>query len=237
MTLATYELIKPEKANHRITAMCRRLRVSRSGYHEWRRRPASATTQRREHLAALIEQIFTDSHEPHGHRRIHAALARQGESCSAELVRALMRTRNLTPVQVRTFRPTTTEQGDFRGTPDLIRRDLTTERPGIKPVGDVTYIHTWEGFLHLATILDGHNKPVPGWATADHYRTELVADALRMAIGTGRIAADAIFHTDRGSNTPATPSAGSAPPGRFAARPATPASATTTRWPSRSSPP
>nr|WP_246266667.1 IS3 family transposase [Nonomuraea typhae] len=200
MTLAKFELIEAEKANHRITAMCRWLQVSRSGYHEWRERPASATAQRREHLAALIEQIFADSHETYGYRRIHAALARRGEVCSAELVRALMREHALTPVQVRAFRPITTEQGDFRSIPDLVRRDFTADRPGIKLVGDVTYIRTWEGFLYLATVIDCHSKAVLGWAMADHYRTELITDALRMAVGTGLIPTDAVFHTDRGSN-------------------------------------
>ncbi len=200
MTLAKFELIEAEKANHRITAMCRWLQVSRSGYYEWRDRPASATAQRRDHLAALIKLIFTGSHETYGHRRIHAALARQGEECSAELVRALMRQQGLTPVQARVFRPATTEQGTFRGIPDLVRRDFTAERPGIKLVGDVTYIRTWEGFLYLATVIDCHSKAVLGWAMADRNRTELITDALRMAVSTGRIAAGAIFHADRGSN-------------------------------------
>ncbi|MGW4422009.1 DDE-type integrase/transposase/recombinase [Streptosporangium sp. NPDC004631] len=183
--------------------------------------------------------IFADSHQTYGYRRVHAALARAGEHCSAELVRALMRELELTPVQARAFRPTTTEQGDFRGLPDLVRRDSTAPRPGIKLVGDVTYIRTWEGFVHLATVIDCHSKAVIGWAMAEHYRNELVQDALRMAIGTGVVEPDAVSHTDRGPNprtTPVTPSAGSAPTCRSAARPTEPASATTTRWPNRSSP-
>ncbi|MEU1737585.1 IS3 family transposase [Streptosporangium sp. NPDC020145] len=200
MTLATYELIDAQKANHSIVRMCRWLRVSRSGYYEWRDRPASATAQRREHLKTLITAIFADSHQTYGHRRVHAALARTGEHCSAELARALMRELHLVPVQARTFRPATTVQGDFRGIPDLVRRDFTTPRPGIKLVGDITYIRTWEGFLYLATVIDCHSKAVLGWAMAEHYRTELVKDALRMALGTGLVEPGAVFHTDRGSN-------------------------------------
>jgi transposase InsO family protein len=96
-----------------------------------------------------------------------------------------MREQNLVPAQVRAFRPATTVQGDVRGIPDLVDRDFTAERPGIKLVGDITYVRTWEGFLYLATVIDCHSKAVLGWAMADHYRTELVKDAIRMAAGTG----------------------------------------------------
>ncbi|GAA2906603.1 IS3 family transposase [Streptosporangium fragile] len=200
MTLAKYELIDAEKAHHKIARMCAWLGVSRSGYYEWRERPASATAQRRVLPATSVAEVFAGSHETYGYRRVHAALARRGEHCSAELVRALMREQGLVPAQVRTFRPVTTIQGDYRGIPDLVGRDFTAERPGVKLVGDVTYIRTWEGFLYLATVIDCHSKAVLGWAMADHYRTELVTDAIRMAAGTGLLQRGAVFHSDRGSN-------------------------------------
>ncbi|RSN09172.1 IS3 family transposase [Nonomuraea sp. WAC 01424] len=199
MTLAKYELIDAEKARHSIVKMCAWLGVSRSGYYEWRERPASATAQRRTLLAALLAEIFAGSHETYGYRRVHAALARRGEHCSAELVRALMREQGLVPAQVRVFRPATAVQGDFRGIPDLVGRDFTAERPGVKLVGDIT-VRTWEGFLYLATVIDCHSKAVLGWAMADHYRTELIKDAIRMAAGTSLLQPNAVFHTDRGSN-------------------------------------
>ncbi|MEV4179665.1 IS3 family transposase [Nonomuraea sp. NPDC049709] len=200
MTLAKYELIDAEKAHHKIARMCAWLGVSRSGYYEWRGRPASAAAQRRALLAALVAEIFAGSHETYGYRRVHAALARRGEHCSAELVRALMREQGLVPAQVRAFRPATTVQGDFRGIPDLVGRDFTAERPGLKLVGDITYVRTWEGFLYLATVIDCRSKAVLGWAMADHYRTSLVKDAIRMAAGTGLLQPGAVFHSDRGSN-------------------------------------
>lgn len=200
MTLAKYELIDAEKATHSIVRMCQWLRVSRSGYYEWRTRPTSATAQHREHLKTLITAVFTDSHHTYGYRRIHAALARTGQRCSAELIRALMRELKLTPIQARTFRPATTVPGAYLTVPDLVRRDFTAPRPGLKLVGDITYIPTREGFVYLATVIDCHSKTVLGWAMAEHYRTELIKDALRMALGTGLIQPHAIFHTDRGAN-------------------------------------
>lgn len=200
MTLAKYELIDAEKACHSTVKICAWLDVSRSGYYEWRQRPTSATAQRRTLLAALVAEIFAGSHETYGYRRVHAALARRGEHCSAELVRALMREQALTPAQVRVFRPATTVQGDYHGIPDLAGRDFTTARPGTKLVDDITYVHTWEGFLYLATVIDCHSKVMLGWAMADHYRTSLVKGAIRMAADTGLLQSGAVFHTNRGSN-------------------------------------
>ncbi|MGW0594342.1 IS3 family transposase [Streptosporangium sp. NPDC002607] len=197
---AKFELIDAEKANHKIVKMCDWLEVSRSGYYEWRDRPASATAQRRDLLQDLIAGIFYEHEEVYGYRRVHAELPRRGERCSAEPVRVLMRELGLLPAQVRPFTPKLTEQGAFRGIPDLVRRDFTAVRPGVKLVGDITYIPTWEGFCHLATVIDCYSKAVVGWAMADHYRTELITEAIENAVQTFTIEKDAIFHSDRGSN-------------------------------------
>ncbi|OPC83490.1 hypothetical protein B4N89_23415 [Embleya scabrispora] len=92
-----YELVEAEEAHFRIADMCRWLDVSRSGYYEWRTRPESATAQRRRHLTAAINEIFTANHETYGYRRVHAVLARSGETVSPELIRALMRDLGLMP--------------------------------------------------------------------------------------------------------------------------------------------
>ena len=85
---ARYAFIDAEKAQYSIVKMCAWMGVSTSGFYEWRDRPPSATAQRRARLATLIEWIFNDSDHTYGHRRVHAALARQGERVTAELVRA-----------------------------------------------------------------------------------------------------------------------------------------------------
>ncbi len=179
--------------------MCAWLAVSTSGYYEWRDRPASATTRRRDHLATLIEWIFTDSEQTYGHRRIHAALARQGERCSPELVRAIMRALGLVPCQPRPWRPATTIAGDTTPIPDLVCRDFSAAAPGTKLVGDITYLPTWEGWLYLATVIDCHTKACIGYALADHMRADLVIDALAMAARNYPLADQAIFHSDRGT--------------------------------------
>jgi putative transposase len=196
---AKYEFIDAEKANYPITAMCTWAEVSRSGYYEWRARPASATAARRERLKLLIRAAFDDSDGTYGYRRVHAQLARWGEAASPELVRALMRELDLVPCQPRPWRPTTTIAGVAAAIPDLVGRDFTADAPGTKLVGDITCISTWEGWLYLATVVDCHTKACIGYAMADHMRTSLVTAALDMAAGNYPLADGAIFHSDRGT--------------------------------------
>lgn len=196
---AKFELIDAQKADYPIVKMCEWAEVSTSGYYEWLNRPASATAARREHLTTLVKAIFTHSDETYGYRRVHAQLLRQDEHVGPELVRELMRDQDLVSCQPRPWRPTTTVPGDPGPIPDLVNRDFTATAPGEKMVGDITYISTWQGWLYLATVIDCHTKACIGYAMADHLRTELVIDALAMAARNYPLAADAIFHSDRGT--------------------------------------
>lgn len=181
-----------------VTKMCRWLAVSTSGFYHWRTRPQSSTSARRQELTAQIKHFFAESDGTYGYRRIHADLADAGTTCSAELVRQIMAVEGLIACQPRPFRVTTDGDADA-SVPDLVGRDFTAPRPGCKFVGDITYIHTWQGFIYLATVIDCYSKKVVGWSIADHMRTELVADALANAAATTVIEPQAIWHSDRGS--------------------------------------
>lgn len=184
-----------------VKKMCAWLRVSASGFFDWRKRPDSATAQRRERLKKLIAQEFELSDETYGYRRIHAQLARRGVPCGPELVRSIMRELDLQPCQPRPWRASLTEQdGRDCHLPDLVGRDFTAQRPGQKLVGDITYIPTWEGWLYLATVIDCHTKMVVGYAMGDNYKTPLIVEALRRATDRVALTKGAIFHSDRGSN-------------------------------------
>jgi transposase InsO family protein len=178
--------------------MCSLLGVSKSGFYEWRGRPASATAERRDDLKALIIDVFDGSDGTYGYRRVHAALARRGVQAGPELVRALMRELGLVACQPRPWRPATTVAGDAGAIPDLVARDFSAAEPGVKMVGDITYIKTWEGWLYLATVIDCCTKEVVGYAMADHMRTALINAALEMAARNHALAPGAIFHSDRG---------------------------------------
>lgn len=184
-----------------IAKMCAWLEVSRSGFYEWRGRPASATAKRREELTAFITCSFEDSDGTYGYRRVHADLAEWGVACGPELVRALMRELGLEPCQPRPWRHCLTEQdGQAGAIPDLVTRDFSAHAPGHKMVGDVTYIPTWEGWVYLATVIDCHTKAVIGWGMDDNYKTPLIEAAIEMAARNHELADGAIFHSDRGSN-------------------------------------
>ncbi len=203
-----YEFIDDEKASttadgakkYSIVRMCEWAEVSTSGFYEWLDRPQSATAKRRGWLSLLIAKAFEDSDGTYGYRRVHAQLARWGEACTPELVRALMRTLGLVACQPRPWRHSLTEAGPSGPIPDLLARDFTAEAPGTKMVGDITYIPTWEGWLYLATVIDCHTKKVIGWATDDNYKTPLISAAIAMATRNNTISPEAIFHSDRGSN-------------------------------------
>ncbi|MFE4995677.1 IS3 family transposase [Streptomyces mirabilis] len=175
-----YEFIDGEAGNFPVQQMCTWAGVSTSGFYHWRSRPS-------------------DSQETYGYRRVHAALQRMNVQAGAELVRALMRELGLVPCQPRPWRATTIADDAAPATPDLLARDFTADAPGRKLVSDITYVHTWAGFLYRTTVIDCHTKAVVGWAMADHMKTSLISDALDMAARNIDLAEGCIFHSDRGS--------------------------------------
>ena len=119
-----------------VGKMCTWLGVSRSGFYEWRQRPASATMRRREEIKLYVIKSFDDSDGTYGYRRVHADLAGWGVPCGPELVRALMRELGLEPCQPRPWRRCLTEaDGQASPIPDLVNRDFTADAPGQKMVG------------------------------------------------------------------------------------------------------
>ncbi len=195
-----YTFIRGEEGNYSVRNMCRWARVSRAGYYEWRDRPASATAVWRRRIGDIIEVVFADSDGTYGYRRVAVALARLGRPCDPQTVRSIMAERGLVACQPRRKGPVTTVSSDAGDIPDLLKRDFTASEPGVKLVGDITYLATWQGWVYLATVLDCYSKKVVGWAMADHMRTSLVTDALGMAVKNGRVRTGVtIFHSDRGT--------------------------------------
>ena len=172
---AKYAFINSEEGNYSIRNMCRWAIVSRSGYYEWRDRPVSATQRWRDELGDIIEVLFADSDGTYGYRRIHADLQRAGRPCDPQTVRVLMAERGLVACQPRPRGPRTTIPAASGALPDLVNRDFTADEPGLKLVGDITYIPTWQGWVYLATVLDCCTKKVVGYAMADGHPEALEA--------------------------------------------------------------
>ena len=177
-----YELIRREEGNCPVASMCKLVGVSKSGYYDWLGRPDSATKVRRRKLTLMVESEFNASDMTYGYRRVTAALHRKGVTVSADTVRSIMREKELRAAQPRRKTRTTVPADDIDTRPDLVGRDFTARAPGLKWVGDITYIRTWVGFVYLATVLDCCTKKVIGYAMADNMRTDLVCDAIDMAV-------------------------------------------------------
>jgi transposase InsO family protein len=227
-----------EKSNHTVSRMARLLEVSRSGFYAWAKRASSTRAIRVERIEGKVAWFHGESDEVSGAPRILVDLREDGEVISLKTVAKIMRRLGLGGICPRRWRTTTRREAGDTYPPDATKRVWDTGVLNAVWVGDMTYLRTWEGWLYLATVIEAHSRRVIGWAFADHIRTDLVQDALKMAITLrGQLPVQVVFHTDRGPSTPQSRSRRSrmrtASPGRWA----TPGSAGTTRWPTHSSPP
>jgi putative transposase len=148
-------------------------------------------------LTAKIRTIHERSRGTYGAPRTHAELAAQGLHIGRKRVARLMQAAGLAGIGRRAFVTTTRRDLAARPASDLVQRFFTAEGPDRLGVADITYIATWSGFLFLAVVLDVWSRRVVGWAMATHLRTELVLDALNMAIGQRR-PTQVIHHSDQG---------------------------------------
>jgi putative transposase len=190
--------VSAHQAAHPIATMCRVLEVSASGYYAWRKRPLSARARADVELTAEIQVIHRESRESYGAPRIHAELAAHGIRIGRKRVARLMRSVGLHGVSRRKQFRTTVRDETARPAPDLVNRQFEVVGPDRLWVADITYVPTGAGFLYLAVVLDAWSRRVIGWAMASHLRTELVMDALDMALHTRR-PRQVIHHSDHGS--------------------------------------
>ncbi len=178
--------------------MCRVLDVSTSGYYAWRTRGPSVRQQADAILQEKIVAIHTRSDGTYGAPRIRDELIDQGFEVGRRRIARLLREAGLQGVTRRKKVWTTRRSAEADAIPDRVDRDFTASGPDQLWVADLSYIPTWEGFLYLSVVLDVWSRRVVGWAMADHLRTELVLDALNMAL-MRRHPTSVIHHSDHGS--------------------------------------
>ncbi len=130
------------------------LTVARSSFYHWRDAASTPTELRRRRLGEQVASVFHAARGTYGCRRVAAALNRDGTACSVGLVAELMREQGLKACQPRAYKVTTIAGGQVWRRPDLLDRDFTSDRPGERLVGDITYLKTGEGWLYLATVID-----------------------------------------------------------------------------------
>jgi putative transposase len=180
--------------------MCETLGVSKSGFHAWERRAPSDRELSDAWLASRITEIHENARGVYGSRRVQAEL-RLGQDIvvSRKRVRRLMRQAGISGlVKVKKGRTTIRVPG-VRVADDLVERKFRPGTQNVLWVADITYLRTWEGWLYLAAVQDAYSRRIVGWAMTEHMRTELVADALQMAVARRRPEPGLIHHSDQGS--------------------------------------
>jgi putative transposase len=197
--VSLFRFIAAEKANHSISLMCRLLGVSRSGFHAWERRPPSDRALADAWLVDRITTIHRLSRGTYGARRVHAALRQGGIRVGHKRVERLMRTQRLTGTVPRKREKTTIRVAGVRAAADLVARDFVPSAPNQLWVADIKYIPTAGGWLYLAAVVDCFSRRVVGWSMRDDLRTELVVDALEMAVARRRPGPGLVHHSDQGS--------------------------------------
>ncbi|WP_438948412.1 IS3 family transposase [Streptomyces mirabilis] len=197
-----FQFVDDHRDTYEVKRLCHVLDVNRSSYYKWLAgAEARAARQHKDRiLAEEIREIHGESGGAYGSPRVTAELREKGRRVNEKRVARIMRTFSITGIRLRRRVRTTVPDPAASPVADLFQRDFTAADPGRKYMGDITYLPLAGGeFLYLATVLDCFSRKVVGWSIADHMRTGLVADALRMAASTRGRLDGAVFHSDHGA--------------------------------------
>jgi transposase InsO family protein len=197
-----FQFVDDHRNTYEVKRLCHVLDVNRSSYYKWLAGAEARATRQREDriLAEEIREVHGESGGAYGSPRVTAELRGKGRRVNEKRIARIMRTFSITGIRLRRRVRTTVPDPAAPPVPDLFQRDFTATEPGRKYMGDITYLPLAGGkFLYLATVLDCFSRKVVGWSIADHMRTSLVADALRMAASTRGRLDSAVFHSDHGA--------------------------------------
>nr|WP_079148799.1 IS3 family transposase [Streptomyces agglomeratus] len=182
--MSRFQFVDDHRNTYEVKRLCQVLDVNRSSYYKWLAGAEARATRQWEDqvLAEEIREVHGASGGAYGSPRVTAELREKGRRVNEKRVARIMRTFSITGIRLRRRVRTTVPDPATSPVPDLFQRDFTATEPA-KYMGDITYLPLRE-FLYLATVLDCFSRKVVGWSIADHMRTDLVADALRMAAAT-----------------------------------------------------
>lgn len=182
-----------------VDVCCSVLEVSRSGYYAQRHRPPSARALRRKELADKVKRVHAQNRSVYGSPRVCEALQAQGERVCENTVARVMKAEHIQGKARRKFVPRTTDSAHQQPVAaNVLGRQFNADLPDQKWAADITYIPTDEGWLYLAGVIDLCSRRIVGWSMAGHMKTELVIDALSMAIARRSPGKDLLHHSDRG---------------------------------------
>ena len=194
--------IDEQRERFGVEPICVSLGVSASAYYQRATGERSARRVEDERLLGLIREIHRRNYFAYGSWRMWKALLRAGEEVGRGRVERLMRTNGIQGAK-RRGKPwrTTFPNPDAYRPADLVERDFTASRPDELWCVDFTYLRCWEGPVFFSFVIDVYSRQVVGWQFANHMRTDLVLDALRMALARREPGADVelVHHSDAGS--------------------------------------
>ena len=177
-----YAWIDAQRRQYPLPDMCEVLAVSISGYRAWRRGGKPERTRLTDPQAvALIRSIHAEVRAAYGSRRIHRELQGRGHRIGLRRVERLMRENGIRARHKRRYKATTDSKHSMPVADNLLARNFTPEAPNRVWTGDITYIHTGEGWLYLAVVLDLFNREIVGWSIKPRMTADIVTDALTMA--------------------------------------------------------
>jgi transposase InsO family protein len=193
-----YAWIEDQGDQYPVSRMCRVLRVSRTGYLQWRVREPSTRQRRNDKLGAQLRVIHAENDRNYGRIRLWRALVKQGQRVGQERVRRLMKLNGLKSVHRRPYRVTTCSDHAKPVAENLLDRRFHQSEVDRAWVADITYVPTGEGWLYLAAVLDLASRRIVGWSMSERMPAKLVCDALAMAYFRRKPAQGLIAHSDRG---------------------------------------
>jgi len=194
-----YAWIKDHASNYPVAILCHTLDVSVSGYYGWLVRKPSVRQQRREQIASAARKSYQDSNRIYGYRKVHKDVVQEAKiDCCLETVRRVLAEKGLFSKVKRQFVVTTDSNHNQAVADNLLDRNFTASAPNLKWTADITYIPTAEGWLYLSSVMDLYSRRIVGWSMSANIDSELVCDALRMAVLQRKPAAGLMHHSDRG---------------------------------------
>lgn len=179
--------------------MCRVLGVHPSGYYAWLKQPVSVRAKEDRRLTGLIKQSWLESGAVYGYRKVTTDLRDLGERCSRHRVARLMKLAGLRAQVGYGRRPKPRGGQPATVAPNRLQRQFAVDAPNTHWVTDITYIRTHEGWLFLAVVLDLFSRRVVGWSMQSTMHTDLVLQALTLAVWRRKPARGLMLHSDQGS--------------------------------------
>ena len=193
-------MISRLKADFSVAYLCDQLGVSTSGFYDWSHHLTTPAQKRHEELTVQVMIAFADSKGAAGYRKVAAALNRAAVPVDRKTVAEIMQDLGLmSPAAERAFKVRYQRSTRANDPIDLLLRDFSSVTVGTIMVGDITYVHTQEGWLYMATVIDLASRTVLGHATGARMTTQLITRAMNMAIATGHVRPGSVFHSDHGT--------------------------------------